>query len=320
MFQQILVPLDGSRRAEQGLPAAARLARASGGGLVLLRAVFTPQETIPYAGAGVIMPETAQSIVDVTIDDAKDYLRRVAASDLFANIQVQSEASVGEAASTILSAAEKYKTDLIVMCSHGFTGLKRWVMGSVAEKVSHHSPVPVLMLREHGLPLAGSEPRATRPMIVLLPLDGSERAQAAIEPAAQLIAALASPEQGQLHLTQAVVLPAITEESGLSEREAIIYAAGQYLESVEEQIRGGTIAPPVMSHKVKLTWSVTIDDDIAAAIVRLAEDGEEGLSDRCDIIAMATHGYTGQQRWTVGSVTERVLRSTRMPLLIVRSV
>ncbi len=320
MFQRILVPLDGSRRAEQALPVAAHLARASGGTLVLIRAVYMIHEMIPYAGAGAILPETAQSINDISIDDAKDYLQRVATSNLLAHVQVESEVIWGEAASTILAAAERHRADLIVMCSHGYTGLTRWIMGSVAEKVSHHSPVPILMLREHGLPLAETGPQAMRPMSALLPLDGSERAQAAIEPASQLIAALSGQQQGQLHLSQAVVLPMITEESGLSEREAIIYAAGRYLESVEEQIRGGKIAPSVTALNLKLTWSVTIDDDIAAAIVRLAEDGEEGLCERCDIIAMASHGYSGLQRWTVGSVTERVLHSTRMPLLIVRSV
>lgn len=320
MFQRILVPLDGSRRAEQAIPVSARLARASGGTLILVRAVFTPQEMIPYTGAGVIMPETAQTIVDVTIDEAKDYLRRVTASNVLANVKVESEAIWGEAASTILSVVETQAVDLIVLCSHGYSGLTRWVMGSVAEKVSHHSPVPILMLREHGLPLAGTEPRATRPMSVLLPLDGSERATRAIDPAAQLIAALSSPEQGQIHLTQAVVIPQITDESGLSERESIIRAAGQYLEAVEEQTHSGKIAPSVSALNVRLTWSVTIDDDIAGAIVRLAEDGEEGLCDRCDIIAMASHGLTGLRRWTVGSVTGRVLHSTRMPLLIVRSV
>jgi len=74
--------------------------------------------------------------------------------------------------------------------------------------------------------------------------------------------------------------------------------------------------------KLPITWSVTIDDDIAAGIIRVAEDGEgaEGVEvcDGSDVIVMATHGYSGLQRWAMGSITERVLHASRLPLLIVR--
>ncbi len=65
-----------------------------------------------------------------------------------------------------------------------------------------------------------------------------------------------------------------------------------------------------------------MDDDVAGAIVRFAESGEDaegaGMSTRCDLLAMATHGYTGLQYWVLGSITERVLGSTRVPMLVVR--
>lgn len=82
------------------------------------------------------------------------------------------------------------------------------------------------------------------------------------------------------------------------------------------------IAAPGINHRLSVTWSVTIGDDIAAGIARMAENGEDveevGVFEGCDIVAMATHGYSGLQRWAVGSITERVLHATRLPLLIVR--
>ena len=71
-----------------------------------------------------------------------------------------------------------------------------------------------------------------------------------------------------------------------------------------------------------VNWSVALDPDRANAIVRVAENGEDaqgvGAFGGCDLIAMATHGRGGLQRWAMGSVTERVLHMTKRPLLIVR--
>lgn len=137
----------------------------------------------------------------------------------------------------------------------------------------------------------------------------------------QLIAALSAPGPGALHLMRVVVLPGAAKISP-SEREAIMHKAKQYLRATVEHIRQGLVASPVADLKLAITWSVTIDDDIASGIIRVAEDGEDaewaGAQDGSDVIAMATHGYSGLQRWAMGSVTERVLHATRLPLLIVR--
>jgi nucleotide-binding universal stress UspA family protein len=195
------------------------------------------------------------------------------------------------------------------------------MLGSVAEKVSQLAPVPVLVLREDGPVPVPPLPQEGGPLRVLIPLDGSVRAQAAIIPAAQLIAALSAPAQGALHLTRVVALPA---EVYLSqwEREAILQQAKQYLSSLADQMREGLLASPIADLKLSITWSVTIDTDIAAAIIRGAEQGEDaegaGVSGSSQVIAMATHGYSGLLRWVMGSITQRVLHGTRLPLLIVR--
>ena len=145
---------------------------------------------------------------------------------------------VGQAAATILSVAETQHIDLIGMCSHGYTGMKRWVLGSVAEKVMHDAPVPVLLLREGGPALVGTPPHAEGPLRALIPLDGSAGAKAALASAAQLIAALSAPGPGALHLTRVVAFPDAARTSQ-SEREALMHKAKQYLSTTAAHMREG---------------------------------------------------------------------------------
>jgi nucleotide-binding universal stress UspA family protein len=318
MFKHILVPLDGSRRAEQALPVAARLAQASGGTLVLLRVVSMANQFASYVA---MEPIITQREIDIQLEEAKDYLSHLTHSSALQGVYTKTLVFFGQPAVNILSVVDSQKIDLIVMCSHGYTGMTRWLMGSVAEKVAHYAPVPVLVLREGKPPLANLRPDGSGSLRILVPLDGSTRAEAAIAPAAHLVAALTAPGRGALHLTQVVVMPG-TEKMSHSERETIVREAKQNLSSTVEEIRGGLVADYDAGLNLSITWSVTIDDDIAAGIVRVAENGEDaegaGVFGGCDIIAMATHGYSGLQRLALGSMTERVLHSTTLPLLIVR--
>ncbi len=317
MFERILVPLDGSRRAEQALPLAAHLAHASGGTIVLLRVVSFPNEWVSYVA---LEPLPLEVDIEAAREEARNYLNRIATGSSLAGIPTETEVTLGQAAATILSEVEAQHLDLIVLCSHGYRGMKRWIMGSVAEKVAHHSPVPVLVLREGGPLPVDPYPNAVRPWHVLVPLDGSGRAQAAIAPAAQLSAALSAPGRGALHLTQVVVGPE-PDEIGYHAREPMIQKAKEYLGTTVEQIRQGLLAAPVADLGLAITWSVTVDDDIASGIIRVAgeEDVEQAdVVGRCQIIAMTTHGAGGLPRWVMGSITGRVLHASRLPLLIVR--
>src|SRR5581483_2983839 len=152
MFKRILVPLDGSARAERALAVASRLAQASGGSLILLQVVghdhdlwisgLPPRTQVdtPFA------PELMQ---------AERYLAQVTISPALKTIPTETVVLGGSPAQVILSVASSYQADVIVLCSHGYTGMTRWVMGSVAEKVARHALLPVLVLREGGQMPAG---------------------------------------------------------------------------------------------------------------------------------------------------------------------
>jgi nucleotide-binding universal stress UspA family protein len=319
MFGRILVPLDGSKLAERAISVATRIARAAGGSVIVVQALGTD------IGLYLVpQPILTGQIIDAEVVEAEKYLRDIATSINRNGVSTETVALFGPPASTILSVAHSHRADLIVLCSHGYTGATRWVLGSVAEKVVRHTPIPMLVLREAGPAPAGSHPDATRPLRVLVTLDGSVLAKAALEPAASLIAALAAPALGALHLVR-VVKPVNPDrgEKDPEEREHFLYKAKHYLSSTVEHLREGLVAPAVANLRLPVTWSVAVDTDVAEAIVRVAENGEDaegaGVFGGCDVIAMATHGRSGIASWEMGSITERVLHATRLPLLIVRS-
>lgn len=321
MFKTILVPLDGSHRAEYALPIAAQMARHTGGILVLVRVVSFATEYWPTVPA--LMPPVMHLAVDGELQEAAIYLRHVAASTDLAGIEVITTALHGVAAPVILATATEYDADLIVMGSHGHTGIAHVLLGSVAEKVARHASIPVLVVREKaGLPTMNPADIA-QPLRILLPVDGSTHAHAALEPAAELLSALAAPAQKTaLHLIEVIEPAADSKEEAQVIQRRSLSRARSYLAHMTGLIRDGYIAPSISRYHIAVSWSVAIDHDCAKAIVRLAENGEDaegaGVFGGCDLIAIATHGREGLQHWAMGSVTERVLHTTKRPILIVR--
>ena len=323
MFKRVLVPLDGSKRAERALPVAARIARETNGSLVLVRIVSIATELWPYVD---LEAAHTQAVVETEMLEAANYLQRIAAISELEGILVNTVVMHGPTASTILRVALSYKADLIAICSRGYTGMTRWVMGSVADKISRHAAVPVLVLRDGGpQPFApdGDEVHAFRALVAL---DGSGRAMAAIAPATSLIAALAAPERGTLHLASVIkpVLDGLEDGDGeqypfdLSHSEQGLLESTRYLCTTVERLR-----KEHLGELVDITWSAIVDTDVARGIVRMAERydsllQESDQNDEFDFIAISTHGHGSLQSWVTGSVSQRVLNATRLPLLIVR--
>ena len=314
MFARILVPLDGSAFAEEALPVAARIARASGGSIHLLTVVKSP---IDLGEENDFDPLLGEQEIESGTTMASDYLRTVVASPVLEGIPVTTEIAPGLSPQYILAAARSGEFDLTLLSSHGRTGFRRWVTGSVAHTLAHGSTVPTLVLHGRETAALPAYTDAARPPRVLVPLDGSQLAEAALEPAVHLVASLAA--QGELHLAHVVKSVQKPAEEGVeSPLNAEVSApAKAYLTQVTE--RWQTMAKEL---GISISWSVAFGADIASALLSQAEPGAQGQgtadSRGCDLIAISTHGRHGLERWVMGSVTDRLLNTTKLPLLIVR--
>ncbi len=321
MLKRILVPLDGSPLAESALTVAARIAHAFDGTILLLRVIGVPTTYTPYIyGSDMAQsPQLAQDLIDMEQENAEKYMAEIASLDILAGIQVETTIIPGSAGMSILDSAKEDKVDIIVMSSHGETGFKRFALGSVAQYVSRHSPVPVLVLQDDGTAAISAflnTEHPTRPITALVALDGSEMAEASLEPAAYVVAGLATPAQGTLVLSTVANKQAENVKHG--SKEFMRDEAKKYLIGIEERLQGSDIG----KLNLVIDWAIEESKDVANALIETAESGKALESSRelagCDLIAIATHGRGGLKRLMAGSVTEKVLGSTSLPMLIVR--
>lgn len=300
MFR-ILVPLDGSRLAEQALCSAMTLGQGLPAEVVLFRATSIPpavEEALDKAGL------QAEPLMEHLKTDASQYLE--AMSQLLSKTGVQFRHVVrrGPAAEAILDFADQSEIHMIVMASHGYSGIRRWRHGSVAERVLLSANIPVLLVRSKEEVSKGL-PEASQCRRILVPLDGSEMAEQVL-PAVALVAEALGCKVTlfRVHTLQASsslmaewALP-LQDSLALSGQEDLAYLQ-RVANDLEEQGIESTTA----------TWMGTI----AESIIDYADTND------IDLIAMCTHGRTGIARWALGSIADRVLRAGNKPLLLVRA-
>lgn len=301
MKERILVPLDGSTLAEQALPHAVALGQGLSAGLELLRAVVIPPD------AGDLLSEAGleeAALIDRLDAEARAYLKKIAARLEAPGLKVQYAVEHGPAAETIVAHAERHDARLIVMATHGYTGIKRWSHGSVAERVLQSAGVPVLMVRGQDGEVEAPAPAATIRR-VLITLDGSataERVLPAITPIAQAL-------ESELVLFRVPIVYA----SGTLMGEWYLPAQGTF-EMAEQSVQAylDTTAQRLRERGLQVSTATRIGP-VADSIVEYA------AANRIDLIAICTHGRTGLARWALGSVADRVLRAGSVPILLVRA-
>jgi nucleotide-binding universal stress UspA family protein len=137
MYKRILIPLDGSALAEAVLPHVEELAKSSAAELVLLRVASAHI----FPGADAIEAQVA------AVQEAENYVADLAKTQQEKGIRAEAKVRYGDPAEEILDHAARDHIDLVAMATHGRTGLKRVVLGSVAEKVLRSAPVPMLLVR-----------------------------------------------------------------------------------------------------------------------------------------------------------------------------
>jgi len=147
-FKRILVPTDFSTGAENAAAVACAFARAVGGTIELLHVFHPPSLMLPD---GSTFPPTPSELIEATerADGALAVQKRALTERLEGAVDVDVASTIGDPADEILRLAASGDYDVIVMGTHGRTGIRRMMLGSVAEKVLRHAPIPVLTIREH---------------------------------------------------------------------------------------------------------------------------------------------------------------------------
>ncbi len=279
-MKKILVPLDGSQLADGILKHVERLLGKEPCEVTLLRVLPPPDQVEEVPG----QLELERKAAAAHLAAVKPRLEEVGA-------KVSAVTREGDPAAEILFAIEEHGPDLVAMSSHGRSGVMRWIRGSVAERVLRSSTAPLLMITAKGVD-AEIEQRFRR---ILVPLDGTERSAAVL------------PLVGRLaRLHGAEVILARIEWEGLNRP---LLAAALAPEKVVESIRPYRDRLAEQGVGVR---AIASQGDSASQILDLAE------SEDVDLIAMTSHGRTGLARAIEGSVSEKVLRHCRRPLLVVR--
>jgi nucleotide-binding universal stress UspA family protein len=142
VYKKILVPLDGSTLAEAALPHAQALASSDEAEIYLLRVSVNPAAEFSFSD-----PSLASDFVDAMEAETLAYLQSIRARLQRAGIRTSFLIRKGSIAETILEVAAGVHADIIAMSTHGRSGISRWLLGSVADRVVHHSPIPVLLIR-----------------------------------------------------------------------------------------------------------------------------------------------------------------------------
>ncbi|MFQ6122534.1 MAG: universal stress protein [Dehalococcoidales bacterium] len=150
MYKKIMVPLDGSELAECVLPHVEAIAKGCKAGDVIFLRVVEP--FYPRGGSGYIYnEEDVKRIESKNKAAAEKYLDQLVSRGNYGSVNVQSEIITGKAvADSIADYATKNEVDLIVIATHGRSGVSRWVWGSVADRILRSACVPVLMVRAPG--------------------------------------------------------------------------------------------------------------------------------------------------------------------------
>lgn len=303
MYSRILVPLDGSTAAEKALPTARFLAAKLTVPVELLEVIdvvelgwrIAPEEVASRATVGAGM-------LDRMVRSREQYLQTLATT--FPQGEANCTVEKGVAAEFIIDRAAIDKGTLIIMATHGRSGIGRWLLGSVAEKVLRGSTNPLLLVRSTHNAAADAEPSFKS---VIVPLDGSALAEQVLPAAVELARRL----NLEVILLRAYNIPytAYVPIEGYYPADEKLTAtlrqeAGAYLERTAEETRALGIG------KVS---SVAKEGIAADEIITLGKSTPDSL------IAMCTHGRSGLNRWMLGSVTETVVRHSDRPVLVLRA-
>ena len=314
MTHRIIIPLDHSSIAESVLPFAHRLVEQIGASVTLLSVLDVPssfayhvrggdrpepaqvptsehREPLPQSPYGAWTGWTSNEPSAKQIDeiaretsDAEKYLKGIA--ETFGDTHVETLVRYGHPAERILNTAEQRDNSVIVLASHGRSGIGRALIGSVASRVVQAATVPVFVQRAADSREASGDVPEIRKVIV--PVDGSAFSEQALPALENILGA----EKTEVHLISVIETPRFANKA----------QSQGYVAWLAEQIAQSGFA---------VTHSVT--EGTPSREVNRAANAQGA-----DMIAMTTHGRSGLDRFVLGSVAERILHESTLPILLIR--
>ncbi len=304
MYKTILVPLDGSELAEGVLPYAKDISRQTKADISLVRVVEpTTDEIKKYAKRDLIskISSKVKSESNKYFDKVRDYLKGP-------NVKITSNLLEGVPAVEIVSEANKNPDTLIAMSTHGRSGVRRWMIGSVADKVVRESSVPLLLIKPKGRSPIGPEPTLKT---VIVPLDESKFSEQALSHVTYLAGAM------NHHVILTRVTPSAMDYARWNSYDGVNWPvtemseiAGNVDEGAKEYMNA--LAQKLTKQKIGSIEQALLHGDAASAIIELASHTPNSF------VAMTTRGRTGLSRTVLGSVADRVMRHCDEPVLMIR--
>ena len=302
-FRSILVPLDGSPFAEHAVPLASRIAQRVGSKLRLTLVHQLPSAPVDPAAAKLLT-----SIELAIRRSERSYLRAIQARLRDGGTRLTSAVTLtGKAGPALARYVQEMGIDLVVMSTHGRGGVRRAWLGSVADHLIHHLEIPVLLVRpreDEGVPAR----RSNRDQI-LVPLDGSPLAEEALHPAVALARAW-DAELALLLVVRPILLSAdpslpLSLPSAFDEDLTTIRRTQEqeYIDDVVEELHG---------QGIRATGAASLGRHAADSILEAARP------ERVAAVVIATHGRGGLRRLMLGSVADKVVRGSDVPVLVYR--
>lgn len=303
MFDSILVPLDGSLLAECVLSHTIAVARAFDAKVTLLRVLDKRQAVASPQMFDLLNWQIAKT-------DAKLYLEKIASRLQESGVQTREVVLEGLAAESITEFAQSQGVKLIILSSHGHAGLSQWGISSVTQKIIYSAPTSVMLIRARQ-PITGELVLKEHPyQQILVPLDGSWRAENVLP----TVTLLSRFHQSKIQIAHVVKTPEMARHMPLV-REDIELSNRIVARNREEAIRyldQMRLHSPLADIDIK-THLLT-SDNAAAALHELAE------RENIDLVAFSAHGYSGNHQWPYGSMVNNFILYSKVPLLIVQDL
>lgn len=288
MYKKILAPLDGSNFSEQVLPYAKVIAEAYRAPVELLH-ITDPAARTPFWP-----PQRGDQYLE---EISAKYFRS-------SSVPAATAVEIGKPAEVIVDHAKGDPTCLIAIATHGLSGPRRWLIGSVASKVIQTAANPLLLIR----PVETDPTAPVKLDTIFVPLDGSGLAEKILP----YVCGLAKALKLEIHFVRVYTLPAdaYVIADGVIAPGPAVYR--EELKDVAEVYLEGKVAE-LQAEGFDRVVGTAIQGDDAGEIIDLA------IRTPNNLIAMSTHGRSGIGRWVLGSVAERVVQHSRDPVLLIRA-